>query len=170
MSHKSEIRPLRIEEAAEAKRIVFQIAHEVMEPETPFEEFRTLWDSWGIFNDMHDVQRNYFDNRGVFLVSVSDEQIVGTGAFLRYEVEGYCELKRITLMPEYRRQGLGYALLKELLQRARAMGYAKAILWTNRYKLARAVAFYRQISFVEVPHEGAEEDEIWMEISLVSTD
>jgi N-acetylglutamate synthase-like GNAT family acetyltransferase len=137
-----------------------------MEPETPLEEFKTLWDSWGVFNDMHDVQASYLENGGVFLVSELDGHVVGTGAFLRYEAEGYCELKRIALLPAYRGQGIGYALLLELLDQARATGYTKAILWTNRYKLARAVAFYRQMGFAEVPHAGADEDEIWMEMPI----
>jgi GNAT superfamily N-acetyltransferase len=163
------IRPIRTDEAAEAKQLVFQVAHELMEPETPWDDFKALWDSWGIFDDLHDVQKSYFDNGGVFLASVADGRIVGTGAFLRYEVEGYCELKRIALLPAFRGQGLGYALLMELIQRARALGYHKAILWTNRFKLARAVAFYRQIGFAEVPHAGADEDEIWMEIAIAPT-
>lgn len=169
MGQNSIIRHIRTEEAGEAKQLVFQVAHELMEPETPWENFKALWDSWGVFNDMQDVQRNYFENGGVFLVTVSDGRIVGTGAFLRYEVEGYCELKRIALLPEYRGQGRGYALLMALIQMAQAMGYIKAILWTNRYKLARAVAFYRQIGFVEVSHEGADEDEIWMELAIAPT-
>jgi GNAT superfamily N-acetyltransferase len=169
MSQTSIIRPIRTEEAAEAKQLVFQVAHELMEPETPLKDFKALWDSGGVFNDMHDVQRNYFENGGVFLASVSNGRIVGTGAFLRYQAEGYCELKRIALLPEYRGRGIGYALLMELIQRAQAMGYTKAILWTNRFKLARAVAFYRQIGFVEVPHEGADEDEIWMEMAIAPT-
>jgi GNAT superfamily N-acetyltransferase len=109
-----------------------------MEPETPFADFEAPWNSWGIFDDLHDVQRSYIANGGAFLVSVIGGRIVGTGAFLRFETEGYCELKRIALLPEYRRCGLGYALLVELIDRAQAMGYAKAILWTNRHKLSRA--------------------------------
>ena len=107
------IRPIRNEEAVEAKQLVVQVAHELMEPATPLEDFKALWDSWGVFNDMHDVQSSYFDNGGVFLASVADGRIVGTGAFLRYEVEGYCELKRIALLPAFRGQGLGYAMLME---------------------------------------------------------
>ena len=40
------------------------------------------------------------------------------------------------------------------------------ILWTNRFKLTRALALSRQIGFVEVLHAGADEDEIWMEMAL----
>ena len=74
--------------------------------------------------------------------------------------------RRDRRLPPHRGQGLGYAMLTELLQRAGTMGYTRAILWTNRFKLARAVAFYRQIGFFEVPHAGADEDEIWMEMAF----
>jgi putative acetyltransferase len=153
----------------EAKALVLQVAHELMEPETPFNDFKTLCETWGVFDDMQSLQSNYFEQGGVFLVAVADGRIVGTGAFRRYEGEGYCELKRIALLPEHRGQGLGYALLMELIERAQAMGYNRAILWTNRFKLARAVAFYQQIGFVEVPHAGADEDEIWMERAIAAT-
>jgi GNAT superfamily N-acetyltransferase len=170
MRYNTTIRPIQPDEATEAKELVFQVAHELMEPETPFGDFKAQWNSWGVFNDMDSVQTSYFENGGVFLVSVCDGQIVGTGAFLRYEAEGYCELKRITLVPEYRGQGLGYAMIMELIGQAQTMGYSKMILWTNRFKLTRAVALYRQIGFVEVSHEGADEDEIWMEIALALED
>jgi|GEM_PF-744521 len=170
MSYNATIRPIQPDEAAEAKALVFQVAHELMEPETPFEDFKALWNSWGVFNDMDSAPTSYFENGGVFLVSVCDGRIVGTGAFLRYAAAGYCELKRIALAPEHRGQGLGYAMIKELIGQAQTMGYRKMILWTNRFKLTRAVALYRQIGFVEVSHAGADEDEIWMEMALAPED
>ena len=115
---------------------------------------------------MHDIQRDYLEQGGDFLAAVAEGRIVGTGAFRRDETEGYCELKRIALLPEYRGQGLGYALVKELIARAQTLGYAKIVLWTNRLKLARAVAFYAQIGFVEVPHADADPEDIWMELAL----
>jgi GNAT superfamily N-acetyltransferase len=160
------IRLIRAEEAAEAKRLIYTVAHKLMEPQMSLEEVTAQWDSWGAFCDMDDVQKSYFENGGLFLVTVDDAQIVGTGAFWRYE-EGVCELKRLTLIPNYRGRGAGYAMMMELLRRARAMGYGKMCLWTNRYKLSRAVAFYHQLGFVEVQHEGADEEEIWMEKEII---
>ena len=78
-----------------------------------------------------------------------------------------CELRRIALLPEYRGCGLGYALMQDLIRRARALGYATMTLWTNRFKLPRAVAFYTQLGFVEVPHPGASEEEIYMDLPLI---
>ena len=159
------IRPIRAEEVAEARRIIYKVVHVLMEPEASLEGITARWDAWGVFSDLDDVQTSYFENGGVFLVAVDGVKIVGTGAF-HPDTEGVCELRRIALLPEYRGQGLGYAMLLEIMRRARTMGYAKMRLWTNRYKLFRAVAFYHQVGFVDVPHEGADEEELWMEMGI----
>lgn len=157
-----EIRPIRSEEAMEAKRLIYQVAHELMEPQMSLEEVTALWDSWGVFNDLDDIQGSYGENDGVFLVAVDGEKIIGTGAFYRYAGK-VCEIKRIALLPGYQGQGLGYAIMRELTRRAQEVGYRKMCLWTNRYKLARAVEFYKRLGFYEIPHEGQDDDEIWME-------
>ncbi len=160
------IRSLHPSEAPQAKHLIYTVAHALMEPHKSLAEVTAQWDAWGVCSDLDDVQKSYFENGGVFLVSMDGAHMAGTGAFWHY-AEGVCELKRITLLPEYQSQGAGYAMLMELLSRARAMGYEKMCLWTNRHKLARAVAFYHRLGFVEVPHEGADEEEIWMEKDLI---
>ncbi len=110
-----------------------------------------LWEGWGYLTDLDDVQKNYFNDRGVFLVVEVDGHIVGTGAFHRYTEEGLfsaggrlqtsdeslrsekgvCELRRITLLPECGGQKLAYlayALMQELIHRAHEMGYTKMVL------------------------------------------
>lgn len=159
------IRPIRAEEVATARHLIYTVAHPLMEPQMALEELIAQWEAWGAFGDLDDVQKSYFENGGAFLVTMHGDQMVGTGGFHRYR-EGVCEVRRITLLPEYRGRGMGYAMLMEIARRARAMGYEKLTLWTDRHKLWRAVIFYQKLGFVEVPHEGAEEDEIWMEIDL----
>ena len=163
------IRPIRAEEGAEAKRLIYTVARDLMEPQMSMEEVTAQWDAWGVFSDMDEVQKSYFENGGVFLVTMDGGQMVGTGAFHRY-AEGVCELRRISLLLVYQGRGLGYAMVMELLRRARAMGYGKMCLWTNRYKLSRAVAFYHRLGFVDVPHEGADEEELWMEMEIKPPD
>lgn len=161
------LRPIQADEAAEAKQLIYAVAHALMEPETSLETFKTQWETWGILSDLDDVPATYFANGGLFLVLVVNGRIVGTGAFHRdAERAGVCELRRIALLPEYRGQGLGYALMRELIDQATALGYATMGLWTNRFKLQRAVAFYRQLGFVEVAHPGATDEEIWMDLAL----
>lgn len=165
MNNELIIRPILAEEAAEARRLIYAVAHALMEPQMSLEEVTAQWDAWGVFCDLDDVPKSYFENGGVFLVVVDREQIVGTGAFHCY-AEGVCELRRIALLPEYRGRGLGYAMMMELLRQARSMGYHKTCLWTNRHKLSRAVDFYHRLGFVDVPHEGEDEEELWMEMEI----
>ncbi len=161
------LRPIRVDEAAAAKQLIYGVAHALMEPETTLEAFTAQWATWGILDDLNDVSATYFANGGVFLVIEVAGRLVGTGAFHRdAERADVCELRRIALLPELRGQGLGYALMLELISRARALGYATMSLWTNRFKLQRAVAFYHQLGFVDVAHAGAGEEEIWMELAL----
>jgi GNAT superfamily N-acetyltransferase len=164
------VRPIQPEELAEAKRVYYQVVYEFMPPAQTLEEMIALSDAWEGMNDLKDVQAQYVEMGGAFLVALLDGRLVGTGGFRRYEVVGYCELKRIALLPHARGQGLGYALIHDLIQRARAMGYARMILWTNRYVLTRAVDIYRRIGFVEVEHPGADEEDIWMELDLSAPD
>ena len=161
------LRPIRADEADEAKRLVYGVAHALMEPQMPLGDFIAQWVAWDILGDMTNVQTTYVDNNGVFLVAVDSGRIVGTGAIHKTaERAGVCDVRRIVLLPEYRGRGLGYALMLELRSRALEMGYRTMRLWTNRFKLTRAVAFYRQLGFVEVAHEGADEEEIWMELEI----
>jgi GNAT superfamily N-acetyltransferase len=159
------IRAIRVEETAEARYLIYQVAHELMEPERSLEEVTAQWEVWGAFSDLDDLQKNYFENGGVFLVTVSGNKIVGTGAFWHYADE-ICELKRIALLPSYQGQGLGYAMIRELLHQAQEMGYIKMCLWTNPIKLPKAVDLYHRLGFVDVYHENMDDDELWMEIEI----
>ena len=165
MSHEVSIRPIRAEEAAEAKRLVYRVAHPLMAPQMSEKAFIAQWEGWGILSDIDELQKTYLDKGGVFLVTMDGARMIGTGAFERF-TETECAVRRITLLPEYWGRGLGYAMMLELMRRARAMGYSKMTLWTNPFKLGRAVALYHRLGFVDVPHEGADEDELWMELDL----
>ncbi len=189
MQHEPIIRPIRAEEAPEAKRLIYSIAHPLMEPQMTLRELVDLWEGWGYFTDLDDVQKYYFENNGVLLVVEINGCIVGTGAFMRYAEgnlfsengrlqssderlrtgEGVCTLRRITLLPRYQGQKLGYlayALMLDLIDRAREMGYTKMILWTDPIKLHRAVAFYHLLGFMDLPIDGIDVDELWMGMEI----
>jgi GNAT superfamily N-acetyltransferase len=186
MQNEPIIRPIRIGEAPEAKRLIYSVAHPLMEPQMSLEELIDLWEGWGVLADLDDIQKNYFDNGGVFLIIEIGGHMVGTGAIKRYTEsqlfsaggrlrsgdeslrtgEGVCEVRRITLLPDFQRQKLGYALMLELIRRAGEMGYSKMVLWTDPIKLHRAVAFYRQLGFTEIPIDGIDTDELWMRMEI----
>jgi GNAT superfamily N-acetyltransferase len=180
------IRPIRVEEAPEAKRLIYSVAQPLMEPMKTLEELMVLWEGWGVFTDLDDIQKNYFDNGGVFLVVEIYGRMVGTGAIKQYTEgnlfskdgrlhsgdeslrtgEGLCEVRRIALLPECRGQKLGYTLILDLIRRAREMSYKKMVLWTGPIKLHRAVAFYHRLGFTDIPIDGVDADELWMEMEI----
>jgi N-acetylglutamate synthase-like GNAT family acetyltransferase len=165
MNEDMTVRPVRAEEAVEAARLNLRVAYELMEPPVSLEEYAADWEARGVLRDMEDVQANFFENGGAFLVVETGGKIAGTGAIQRH-AEGVCIVRHVALLPEYRGRGWGYALMLELLRIAREKGYHTARLWTDRYKLARAIAFYHQMGFVNVEQENAYENELWMEMEI----
>jgi GNAT superfamily N-acetyltransferase len=85
--------------------------------------------------------------RGRLLVARLDGRPVGVGA-LKPVDEATAEIKRMFVRPAARGLGVGRALLRRLVQDARAEGYATVRLETLRFMTA-ARAMYRAAGFVE---------------------
>jgi GNAT superfamily N-acetyltransferase len=67
---------------------------------------------------------------------------------------GVAEVKRLYLVPEARRFGLGRVLLARVIAEARARGYDRVRLDSHRASMAAAIRLYRQFGFVEIPPYG----------------
>ncbi len=159
------IRPIQPDEWTQAKRIVYRVAHVI------FKDSRTLEDSIAYhearheLKDMDDIQKNYFKNGGTFLAMYDGEEMICTGALRRLDDE-MCELKRLWLLNEYHGRGLGYQMIQELLSIAKNMGYKRVRLETDPVAQSRAVYFYKQIGFYEIPGYSDRTDEVAMEMML----
>ena len=160
-----EIRPIQQNEVTEAKRVIFTVAFEVFREASTLEESIAKYSAQGKLSEMDDVQKNYFDNGGTFLVTVDEGRIIGTGA-IRWLEEGVCELKRMWLLSEYHGQGLGYRMMQELFKIARNMGYRVIRLETDRVVQTKAVNFYKKLGFYEIPRFGDDPDDMGMEMKL----
>lgn len=160
-----EIRPIQQNEVTEAKRVIFTVAFEVFREASTLEESIAKYSAQGKLSEMDDVQKNYFENGGTFLVTVDDGRIIGTGA-IRWLEESVCELKRMWLLTEYHGQGLGYRMMQELFKVARDMGYQTIRLETDRVVQTRAVNFYKKLGFYEIPRFGDDPDDMEMEMAL----
>jgi putative acetyltransferase len=160
-----EIRPIRLEETPEAKHLIFKVAHEVFRETISLEESIAKYTARGKLAEMDDIQRNYFDNGGTFLVLCREGRIIGTGA-IRYLEKDVCELKRLWLLTEYHGLGLGYRLMMDLISTARRMGYRIMRLETDPVAQPRAVEFYKRLGFREIPRYGDDPEDIGMELWL----
>ena len=162
----TEIRPIQPHEIEEAKLVIFKVAYEVFKEEVTLEASIAKYSAMGVLNDMDDVQKNYFDNGGIFLVTVNDDRMIGTGA-IRFLEEGVCELKRMWLLTEYHGQGLGYRMIQELFSIARKKGYKRIRLQTDNVVQTQAINFYTKLGFYEIPrYEGDDPEDMAMELTL----
>lgn len=160
-----EIRPIRKNEIPEAKCVIFTVAYEIFKEASTLEESIAKYSAQGKLSEMDDVQGNYFENGGTFLVSIQDGRIIGTGA-IRFLEEGVCELKRLWLLTEYHGQGFGFRMMQELFRIAREKGYKFMRLETDRVVQARAVEFYKKLGFYEIHRFGDDPDDMGMELIL----
>jgi len=160
-----EIRPIREHEIPEAKRVILTVAYEVFHEASTLEESIAKYSAQGKLSEMDNVQKNYFENGGTFLVTVEDGHIIGTGA-IRFLEEGVCELKRMWLLSDYHGQGHGYRMMQELFKIAREKKYKVMRLLTDRIVQKDAVAFYKRLGFYEIPSFGDDPDDMGMELIL----
>jgi putative acetyltransferase len=159
------IRHIQPDEWTQAKRVVYRVAHVIFNDPLTLEDSIAYYESKHELRDMDDIQKNYFENGGIFLVMFDDDEMICTGAIRRLDDET-CELKRLWLLHEYHGQGLGYRMLQELLAIARKLGYQRVRLETDPEAQSRALSFYKQIGFYEIPGYTERTDEVAMEMVL----
>lgn len=89
---------------------------------------------------------------GAFVVAYAGDAPVGCGAVRGLDANT-AELKRMYVVPEARRLGVGRALLAALEERARALGRTRLVLETG-VRQPEALALYRRAGFVETAPFG----------------
>lgn len=159
------IRRIQPDEWLAAKRVVYRVAHGLFGRGRGLEDFIRHHESIHELKDMDDIQKTYFENGGVFLAMFKDGEMICTGAIRQWRGD-IGELKRLWLLTEYHGQGLGYRMLQELLEFAREKGYKRIRLETDPVAQSRALEFYRQIGFYEIPSYTDRGDEVAMEMEL----
>jgi putative acetyltransferase len=160
-----EIFPLRSDQAAEARRVIYTVAFALFQDYPTLEETIAHYETAWPLPDVLNFQQHYVENGGGFLVLVDGERIIGTGA-LHFLQDGVGEIKRLWLLPEYQGQGLGYRIMLALIAAAREKGYHTLRLETAPAYQSRAFAFYQQMGFREIPRYGDDPDDVGMELVL----
>jgi len=105
-----------------------------------------------------DVQDRYKDvnrpeNMNCLLVAYEGTQAVACGAWKHVD-DKTAEVKRIYVMPEYRRRGIASALITTLEDHIACSGYTQALLETAR-TTGDSHALYFSLGYREIPYYGS---------------
>jgi len=135
-------RQARPDDEAAIQEIVFSV----------LAEYDLLPDPGSTDADIRDIQASYLARGGTFRVAVDTSgRLVGCGGLYPLsDHEG--EIRKMYLVPAVRGQGLGRALLGDLVGFAKTRGYRRLVLETASV-LKEAIGLYRSFGFVETPRE-----------------
>lgn len=159
-----EIRRIERYQIADAKKVILTVGRKLYQWEETIEELEERFDQQGELSDIDNFESNYFGNRGLFLVVIDDNQVVGTGAIRRID-ESVCELKRLWLLEPYHGKGLGYRVLRKLIKFAQEKGYKKILLETD-HEQERAFRFYRKAGFQPTEKYNDRNSDVYMEMQI----
>ena len=98
-------------------------------------------------DDLHHIEKVYFQDGGEFLVGECEGEVVAMGA-LRRVSEEEAKVTRMRVRPACQRRGFGQAMLERLEARAVELGYRRLTLETTVGQAA-AQALYRKNGYAE---------------------
>lgn len=101
--------------------------------------------------DIKDIGKSYILPGGAFKVLEDNGRIVGSYGVYKVD-NSTCELRKMYLYPKYKGRGLGKKMMEDAFVAARALGYSRMVLETNRC-LKEAVNLYKKYGFVEYSSE-----------------
>lgn len=100
-------------------------------------------------NQLEHPQEYIIDKGGAILFARDGGQILGTVGLGKSGEDVY-EMIKMGVSPEARGKGVGQLLGKAILEKARALGGRKVVLYSSS-KLEAALALYRKIGFKDIP-------------------
>lgn len=95
----------------------------------------------------------YVPPDGCLFLARQDRGAVGVVG-LKPLLPGIAEIKRLYVVPQARRGGLGRRLAERAIEEARARDYRFVRLDTQRRSMAAAMALYRRLGFAEIAPYG----------------
>jgi ribosomal protein S18 acetylase RimI-like enzyme len=99
--------------------------------------------------ELQNLPGDYAPPHGCILLAKRDERIVGCVALRKLE-DAICEMKRLYVIPEARRQGIGRNLAEAVILRAQALGYKRMRLDTLA-SMESANQLYSSLGFRPMP-------------------
>lgn len=160
-----EIVPMRQDQAMQAKNIFYTVIHELQ-----LIPCRSLEDVDEYCKDMSeqydDLQKHYFDNRGIFLVIQRNQAVLGSGAIKLLDEET-CEMQRVFFARELRGKGFGDKTVRLLIEKAQELKYKKMRLEVYRPEIqVAAVNLYKKFNFYPIEPYKDSDAQLFMERQL----
>jgi GNAT superfamily N-acetyltransferase len=117
---------------------------------------------------LHDPQSHVLDKGGLILMAQWEGQTAGTCALLPSERNGFdFELTKMGVAPEFQGRGVGMALGKAVLEKARSLG-ARSVFLESNTVLRPAIELYKKLGFREFSGGASpyQRSNIQMQVSL----
>ena len=110
----------------------------------------------------------YAPPEGRLLLALYEGQLAGCVALRKFE-DGVCEMKRLFVRPAFRGQGIGRALVRRVIEEARAAGYSTMRLDTLA-RMRAAITLYESLGFrrIEAYRPYPLEDAVYLELTLTN--
>jgi len=102
------------------------------------------------------AQLNKTENMRNVIVCYINNQPVGCGAFKEYDKK-QVEIKRMFVLPGFRGQGIGLAILKQLESWADELNYSECILETGK-RQPEAIGLYKKAGYAFIKNFGKYEN------------
>jgi len=140
-----------------ARIVEARSASDLAQIATLFQEYRHLLgidlQFQGFDAELAELPGAYAAPDGTLLLALVGDEPAGCAAFRPLRDVDYpnaCEMKRLFVRPEHRRDGLGRLLTQDLMDRALKAGYSTMLLDTlDDMEVARGL--YQSLGFVEIP-------------------
>lgn len=99
---------------------------------------------------LSDLEQNYFNRKGYFLVAIDrqSQELIGTLGLYLINDE-MAEIRKMYIRNDHRGMGLGRFMLEHMAQKAIELNYKKLILETIS-PLVEAIALYKKFGFREI--------------------
>ena len=120
-----------------------------------FRDFNIAWLEKYFYVEPIDIEifahphQYILDGGGSIFFAKYGEQIAGTCALIRTK-SGELELAKMAVDESFQGKGIGQALLKAAIEKAKQMGEEKLMLYSNT-QLQPAIHLYKKHGFTEVP-------------------
>jgi GNAT superfamily N-acetyltransferase len=114
---------------------------------------------------LNDPEGYIIDKGGFIFMALYDGNVAGACALIKIDEE-VVELAKMAVDDNVQGKGIGYALGKACIDKAREMGFEKIELLSNT-KLKPAIHLYRKLGFVEVPLPPTEYERADIKMEIV---